>query len=317
MPFWRRRGTNRGIRGRAGDAPAPEEVEPGWEPDPADFEDDAARRTSARHRADAEPPSAAEPVPTAVVRRRPRAEHVGSLDAGLERTRSGFMARLRGVIASDPDGPSWDEVEETLIAGDVGAELAIEHRRHGPLRQDPGGALASVRTELASRLVAPRPRLGAAAVGRRRPGGRPRRRRQRDRQDDDDRQAREPLSRPAARTVHPRRRRHVPGRGHRAAAHLGGSRRRAGRRARAGRRSRRPSSTTPWTRRSRGARTSSSSTPPAGCTRSRTSWTSWPRSAGSSTSACRAPSRRSSSCSTRRPGRTASPRRRPSTRRSA
>jgi fused signal recognition particle receptor len=82
----------------------------------------------------------------------------GSLDHGLERTRGGFMSRLRGFLGGGQDGPSWDDVEETLIAGDVGAALAmdvVEGARH---RRDPGGAEAAVRAELASLLV---PREGA------------------------------------------------------------------------------------------------------------------------------------------------------------
>jgi fused signal recognition particle receptor len=160
MPFWRRRGDeSAGSEVAPGpeQASAPEEVEPGWEPDPADFEDEAGLAgLSAGHIAPTPGPAEpAEPEPTAVVPPKPgQPEPVGSLDEGLERTRSGFMARLRGVIASDPDGPSWDDVEETLIAGDVGAELAMNIVDMARLRHDPGGALASVRTELASRLVA-------------------------------------------------------------------------------------------------------------------------------------------------------------------
>ena len=58
------------------------------------------------------------------------------------------MARLRGALGGGPDGPSWDDVEETLIAGDVGAALAMDiveqrpaaarsRRRRG---RDPRGA---------------------------------------------------------------------------------------------------------------------------------------------------------------------------------
>lgn len=92
----------------------------------------------------------------------------GSLDAGLERTRGGFMSRLRGVLESGPDGPSWDDVEETLIAGDVGASLAMEIVERARRRREPGGAEAAVRAELAA-LLAPRdaawsPRPSAAGV---------------------------------------------------------------------------------------------------------------------------------------------------------
>lgn len=54
-----------------------------------------------------------------------RQREAEQLEAGLEKTRTGFGARLRsafGGIGSDAD---WEEVEETLIAGDVGAQLAM------------------------------------------------------------------------------------------------------------------------------------------------------------------------------------------------
>jgi fused signal recognition particle receptor len=92
------------------------------------------------------------------------------LDHGLERTRGGFMSRLRGYLAADDGGPAWDEVEETLIAGDVGAALAMEIVEEARRRRDPGGAEAAVRAELASLLVArdgawePRPNAGGPAV---------------------------------------------------------------------------------------------------------------------------------------------------------
>jgi fused signal recognition particle receptor len=76
------------------------------------------------------------------------------LDAGLQRTRGGFMSRLRGLLGGgEAGGPSWDEVEETLIAGDVGAGLAIELVERARTRRDPGGPEAAVRAELAALLV--------------------------------------------------------------------------------------------------------------------------------------------------------------------
>src|SRR5664279_1998111 len=78
----------------------PEVVGPGWEPDPSDFDDPTP-----------EPVVAAEPFVAA--------EPAGSLEAGVARTRGGFVARLRGLLGGgSTDGPSWDEVEEILIAGD-------------------------------------------------------------------------------------------------------------------------------------------------------------------------------------------------------
>ena len=76
-----------------------------------------------------------------------------AFEHGLERTRGGFMTRLRGALAGGPDGPSWDDVEETLIAGDVGASLAMDVVERARRRRDPDGAEAAVRAELASLLV--------------------------------------------------------------------------------------------------------------------------------------------------------------------
>jgi fused signal recognition particle receptor len=79
------------------------------------------------------------------------------LDHGLERTRGGFISRLRGFLGPEAGGPSWDDVEETLIAGDVGASLALEVVERARRRRDPGGAEAAVRAELAALLVAREP----------------------------------------------------------------------------------------------------------------------------------------------------------------
>jgi fused signal recognition particle receptor len=75
------------------------------------------------------------------------------LDHGLERTRGAFMSRLRGFLGSEDGGPSWDDVEETLISGDVGAALAMEIVDRARRRRDPGGAEAAVRAELAALLL--------------------------------------------------------------------------------------------------------------------------------------------------------------------
>jgi fused signal recognition particle receptor len=113
-------------------------------------------------------PESGEPEPAAgPVEPAPEREPAAALDAGLERTRGGFMSRLRGLLgAPDAGGPSWDDVEETLIAGDVGAALAIELVDRARSRRDPGGPEAAVRAELAALLVArdldwiPRPATG-------------------------------------------------------------------------------------------------------------------------------------------------------------
>jgi fused signal recognition particle receptor len=91
------------------------------------------------------PPTAADPA---------EADTTAALDAGLERTRGGFMSRLRGFLGSSAeDGPSWDDVEETLIAGDVGAALAIDLVERARKRRDAGGPEAAIRAELAALLV--------------------------------------------------------------------------------------------------------------------------------------------------------------------
>ena len=73
---------------------------------------------------------------------------------GLERTRGSFMSRLRAFLGTgDRRGPSWDEVEETLIAGDVGAALAIDLVERARRSARRGGPEAAIRAELAALLV--------------------------------------------------------------------------------------------------------------------------------------------------------------------
>jgi fused signal recognition particle receptor len=74
-----------------------------------------------------------------------------TLDQGLERTRTGFMTQLRGLLGGDD--PQWDDVEELLIGGDVGAALAIDLVDRARRRRDPGGPEAAIRAELAALLV--------------------------------------------------------------------------------------------------------------------------------------------------------------------
>ena len=73
------------------------------------------------------------------------------LELGLERSRVGFGARLRTAFGVG-GGADWDEVEETLIAGDVGAALAMDVVERARRRRDVT-AEAAVRAELASLLV--------------------------------------------------------------------------------------------------------------------------------------------------------------------
>ena len=161
----------------------PASVPAGWEPDPADFEDrppatespatgspDPGRRTSQAPIVEAPEPAMPAPnlAPSAVVPPEPVAslapgaipgwispedDRPGDLAAGLEKSRTGFIGRLRGFLGAGPEGPSWDDVEETLIAGDVGASLAIDIVERARARRDPGGSEAAVRAELAALLV--------------------------------------------------------------------------------------------------------------------------------------------------------------------
>ena len=80
----------------------------------------------------------------------------GDLSAGVARSRGGFISRLRGILGlGDADAATWEEVEETLISGDVGATLAIEVVERARVRRHPDGPEAAVSDELAG-LLAPR-----------------------------------------------------------------------------------------------------------------------------------------------------------------
>ncbi|MEO5965884.1 MAG: signal recognition particle-docking protein FtsY [Candidatus Limnocylindrales bacterium] len=75
------------------------------------------------------------------------------LEAGLEKSRTGFGARLRGAFGSG-DTADWDDVEEILITGDVGASLAMDIVERARKRRNVSPEIA-VREELAA-LLAPR-----------------------------------------------------------------------------------------------------------------------------------------------------------------
>ena len=79
--------------------------------------------------------------------RRPRARRADPAVAERGRSTPASSGRAaascRGCAASSAatgEGPSWDDVEETLIAGDVGAALAIDLVERARARRDPGGA---------------------------------------------------------------------------------------------------------------------------------------------------------------------------------
>jgi fused signal recognition particle receptor len=81
------------------------------------------------------------------------------LEDGLRRSRGGFMSRLRGLLTGDSTSPeTWAEVEESLIAGDVGAALAMEVVERARSRRTGETAEAAVRAELAALLLPRDPR---------------------------------------------------------------------------------------------------------------------------------------------------------------
>jgi len=76
------------------------------------------------------------------------------LDDGLARTRGGFVARLRGLLAGGPvSDAEWEEVEEILIAGDVGAALAASVVERARARRGDDGPETAVRAVLRSLLA--------------------------------------------------------------------------------------------------------------------------------------------------------------------
>ena len=108
----------------------------------------------------AEPPSTSEPVvqwawgadyspEKADAARRERERE--QLEAGLEKSRMGFGARLLGAFGA-AGGADWDEIEETLITGDVGAALSMDLVERARKRRDVPAETA-VRAELAGLLA--------------------------------------------------------------------------------------------------------------------------------------------------------------------
>jgi fused signal recognition particle receptor len=95
------------------------------------------------------------------------AEPPTGLSRGLERSRRGFVGRLRDVLAGADDDDAWEQVEETLIGADLGAELAIEVVARARERRDLPPALA-LQAELlglfATREPVPWPRKPAPDV---------------------------------------------------------------------------------------------------------------------------------------------------------
>lgn len=76
------------------------------------------------------------------------------LEAGLERSRRGFVGRIRGLLRGGTDDDTWEAVEETLIGADLGAELALEVIGRARARRDSPPDMA-LQAELVA-LFAPR-----------------------------------------------------------------------------------------------------------------------------------------------------------------
>jgi fused signal recognition particle receptor len=86
------------------------------------------------------------------------------------------MSRLRGLLTGDSiTAESWADVEDSLIAGDVGAELAMQVVDRARERGAPDGAIAAVRRELAAVLLPRDPGwdLGQRLDAAERPAGTP------------------------------------------------------------------------------------------------------------------------------------------------
>jgi len=77
-----------------------------------------------------------------------------ALTAGTERSRRGFVGRIRDLLRGGSDDATWEEVEESLIGADLGAELTLEVVGRARARRDLSPELA-LQSELLA-LFAPR-----------------------------------------------------------------------------------------------------------------------------------------------------------------
>jgi len=89
-------------------------------------------------------------------------------EQGVAKTRQGVFSRLRGVFGRPMDDAAWEEVEEALIAADVGATLAMRVVEKARARRDIADPQDAVEAELLA-LFAPRdqtpwPRIPAPDV---------------------------------------------------------------------------------------------------------------------------------------------------------
>lgn len=121
------------------------------------------RRTARRTPAEApEPPAQDEPgalpepevVPTDGPGRAPSRAGDDPLAGGLRRTKGGFVARLRSLLGGAPvEAGLWEEIEETLILGDLGPSLAAAVVERARRESDGLPAEAAVRRQLRGLLL--------------------------------------------------------------------------------------------------------------------------------------------------------------------
>jgi fused signal recognition particle receptor len=79
-----------------------------------------------------------------------------AFETGLARSRGGFMSRLRGLLGGSGIAESdWEDAEEALIAGDIGATLSMRIVEAARQHRDAASVGAAVQAEL-SALLAPR-----------------------------------------------------------------------------------------------------------------------------------------------------------------
>jgi fused signal recognition particle receptor len=90
---------------------------------------------------------------------------LSDLEHGVARTRHSFVGRLRSILGEPLDDAAWQEIEETLIAADLGAELAGRVVEGARSRRDLDAETA-VKNELVG-LFAPRQKTGWPRI----PGG--------------------------------------------------------------------------------------------------------------------------------------------------
>ena len=86
---------------------------------------------------------------TAITRDAPTVE-TDALGGGLAKTRGALGSRLSGLYTSGPAAESWDDLEEALLAADVGvgATAAIVDRIRATSPTEPGQLLSGLRSEL-------------------------------------------------------------------------------------------------------------------------------------------------------------------------